>query len=74
MKNLVFLLAVRTFLYILMIAGVAYLVSFEGYRDLSASDYGEQSLTEHLHALLSLLTAICFSIVAWKTMTSVLLR
>ncbi len=55
---------VRTFAYLLAVGGLAYVVTLEGYRELTASQYGETSLNEGLHAVATLLASACFVMVA----------
>ena len=50
----------RCFSYLFLVAGVAQLISLEGYRQLSHSEYSEQSLTEYLQDALSFLSCVLF--------------
>lgn len=57
-------LFLRAFIYMLMIAGLAHLVTLEGYELRTASEYSEYSLTEWLESGLALLSGLSFLIVA----------
>ncbi|ETI62201.1 hypothetical protein [Marinomonas profundimaris] len=50
----------RAFFYLFLVAGVAQLISLEGYQQLVAADYNEHSLTEHLQDLMSFLSCMLF--------------
>lgn len=50
----------RAFFYLFLVAGVAQLISLEGYQQLVAADYSEHSLTEHLQDLMSFLSCMLF--------------
>jgi hypothetical protein len=50
----------RSLVYLLAVAGVAQLISLEGYQLLSAAEYNEQSLTEHLQDFMSFFSCMLF--------------
>jgi hypothetical protein len=58
------LLGVRTFAYMLFVAGLVYLITLEGYREGTSSEYSEQSLTEWLESGCALLSGACFLLAA----------
>lgn len=64
MKKSVGLLLARAFAYMLFVAGLVYLITLEGYRDLAASEYAEGSITERLQSLSAILSSACFLLVA----------
>jgi len=64
MKNSVMFLFLRGFIYMFMIAGLAHLVTLEGYELRTESEYSEYSLTEWLESGLALLSGLLFLIVA----------
>ncbi|BFM49223.1 hypothetical protein [Marinomonas sp. THO17] len=50
----------RGFIYLVLVSVVAQIISLEGYKMLSAAQYSEQSLTEHMQDMLSFLSCILF--------------
>lgn len=60
MKSTVGLLLARAFAYMLFVAGLVYLITLEGYRDLAASEYAEGSLTERLQSLAAIVSSVFF--------------
>lgn len=51
---------IRGFLYLLAVAGIAQLITLEGYQFRSAAQYSEHALTEHLQDMMSFLSCILF--------------
>lgn len=64
MTHSVALLLLRAFIYMLFMAGMAYLVMLEGYSERTSAEYSEESLTEWLESLSALLCSMCFLAVA----------
>ncbi|RBO84116.1 hypothetical protein DFP76_103390 [Marinomonas aquiplantarum] len=54
------MLFLRGFLYLLLVSVVAQLISLEGYEMLSAAEYSEHSVTEHLQDVMSFLSFVLF--------------
>ncbi|QUX91119.1 hypothetical protein CYL31_06695 [Marinomonas sp. A3A] len=50
----------RGFVYLFAVAGVAQLVSLEGYQSLTAAEYSEQTLTEHMQDFMSFFSCMLF--------------
>lgn len=50
----------RGLVYLFAVAGVAQLISLEGYQSLTAAEYSEQTLTEHLQDVMSFFGCILF--------------
>lgn len=50
----------RSFAYLFAVAGVAQLISLEGYEFQSAAQYSEHTLTEHMQDLMSFLSCMLF--------------
>lgn len=50
----------RGFVYLFAVAGVAQLISLEGYQLLSAAEYSEQTLTEHMQDFMSFFSCMLF--------------
>ena len=64
MKISLLSLLARAFVYMLFVAGLAYLVALEGFRMGTGSEYSEHSLTEWLESGFSLLSGLIFVAVA----------
>ncbi|AEF55473.1 hypothetical protein [Marinomonas posidonica] len=58
------MLFLRGFVYLLLVSVVAQLISLEGYEMLSAAEYSEHSVTEHLQDIMSFLSCMLFLYVA----------
>ncbi len=63
MTTSVTFLFARTFIYMLLVAGLVYLISLEGYRLGTDSEYSERSLTEWLESGCALFGGLIFLIV-----------
>ncbi|QRV24739.1 hypothetical protein [Marinomonas foliarum] len=50
----------RGFIYLFAVAGVAQLISLEGYQFQTAAEYSEQTLTEHMQDFMSFFSCILF--------------
>uniref|UniRef100_A6VV13 Uncharacterized protein n=1 Tax=Marinomonas sp. (strain MWYL1) TaxID=400668 RepID=A6VV13_MARMS len=50
----------RGLVYLFAVAGVAQLISLEGYQSLTAAEYSEQTLTEHLQDFMSFFSCMLF--------------
>ena len=50
----------RGFIYLFAVAGIAQLISLEGYQLLTAAEYSEQSLTEHLQDFMAFFSCMFF--------------
>lgn len=50
----------RAFLYLVSLAGVAYLIGLEGYEHQTLAQYNENTLTEHMQDILTLLSSLLF--------------
>lgn len=50
----------RGFVYLFAVAGVAQLISLEGYQLLSAAEYSEKTLTEHMQDFMSFFSCMLF--------------
>lgn len=64
MNNSLWFLFLRTFAYMLGVAGVVYLIALEGFQQGTASKYTEESLTEWLESGTALVSAMFFALVA----------
>ncbi|MGO2355856.1 MAG: hypothetical protein ACTH58_14085 [Marinomonas foliarum] len=50
----------RGFIYLFAVAGVAQLISLEGYQFQTAAEYSERTLTEHMQDFMSFFSCILF--------------
>ncbi|MBJ7539180.1 hypothetical protein [Marinomonas transparens] len=50
----------RSFIYLFLVAGVAQLISLEGYRVMTSAQYNEHSVTEHLQDIFTFFSSLLF--------------
>ncbi|BFM51201.1 hypothetical protein [Marinomonas sp. THO17] len=61
------MLFLRGFIYLVLISVVAQLISIEGYQHLSAAQYNEHSVTEHLQDFMSFMSCMLFLFVSRRS-------
>lgn len=61
------MLFLRGFIYLVLVSVVAQLISMEGYQQLSAAEYSEHSVTEHLQDFMSFMSCMLFLYVSRRS-------